>query len=108
MAQVDCFPICLVSLVLARAIQDNAFEQAFRSIDEVFDRPSLSSVPCLSLPFKSEFLNKDIFRLSFNQFYALWHRVLDVAGFEEHPRPYALRVGAGNRLTGSRPHLDCD
>lgn len=103
MAQVDCFPICLVSLVLARAIQDDAFEQAFRSVDEIFDRPNLSSVPCLSLPFKPEWLNKDIFRLSTNQFYSLWHRVLDVAGFEEHPRPYALRVGSGSRLTGSTP-----
>lgn len=34
--------------------------------------------------------------------YTLWHRVLDVAGFKEHPRSYALHVGAGSRLTGSR------
>lgn len=44
--------------------------------------------------------NREIFPLKYHTQRELWNRVLEVAGFRDLLRIYAIRVGAGNRLDG--------
>ncbi|KAI1445143.1 hypothetical protein F5Y02DRAFT_427123 [Annulohypoxylon stygium] len=89
---------CLASLVLARAIQENAFNPNFATIDEIFDRPNLESVNFIPLKWKQKFHGQSIFSMTYKSFNEVWHRTLLVAGFRNHSRLYSLRVGAGARF----------
>ncbi|RYP64095.1 hypothetical protein DL771_008954 [Monosporascus sp. 5C6A] len=89
---------CLASLVLARAVQDDAFDPSFSTVEEIFDRPNLESVDFIPLKWKQDFLNKPIFPMAYKTLNELWHRTLLVAGFRNHSRLYSLRVGAGARF----------
>ncbi|KAI1093468.1 hypothetical protein F5B19DRAFT_482691 [Rostrohypoxylon terebratum] len=91
---------CLASLVLARAIQENAFDPSFATIDEIFDRPKLESVNFIPLKWKRSFQDRPIFPMTYKYFNEVWHRTLLVAGFRNHSRLYSLRVGAGARFDG--------
>ncbi|KAI6082452.1 hypothetical protein F4821DRAFT_247161 [Hypoxylon rubiginosum] len=91
---------CLASLVLTRAIQEDAFNPSFTTIDEIFDRPNLESVNFVPLRWKDKFHSQPIFPMTYKYFNELWHRTLLVAGFRNHARLYSLRVGAGARFDG--------
>lgn len=96
-------PVCLASVIAARAIKDNAFKVGFDSVEALLSRPTLESVDFLPLDWKEEMLDCPIFHLSNGTFYDLWRRTCLVSGLREDPRFYTMRVGAGGRLDGKHP-----
>ncbi|KAM7210532.1 Protein of unknown function (DUF3435) domain containing protein [Rhypophila decipiens] len=97
---VPCQAICLLTLILARALHDNAFETPFASFAEILQRPNLEDVDYISLKWKPEFEKKKIFPLTYHRYWELWTRTWFVAGSRNNVRPYSMRVGAGGRLDG--------
>lgn len=92
---------CPTSLVLARGLSEDAFDPSFDSAEALLQRPKMEKdINCVTLPWKEALLDKEIFPISYRQFFDIWARVLLVAGFPELIRPYAVRVGAGSRLNG--------
>jgi hypothetical protein len=96
------FPhICLCSLIIDRAIKDDAFEPSFDSVEALLHRPILENTDYLPLKWKEKKLDHQIFPVSYSRYNEIWHRICLVAGFREAPRLYTLRVGAGARLDGT-------
>lgn len=92
---------CPASLVLARGLSEDAFDPSFDSAEELSQRPKMEKdINSVRLPWKEALLDKEIFPISYRQYFEIWSRVLLVAGFPELIRPYAVRVGAGSRLNG--------
>lgn len=91
---------CPVSLIIAKALSDDAFDPSFGSVQALFDRPIFGNTACVDLVWKKEIMDQEIFPMSYSSFYELWNRVHVVAGYSEKVRPYSLRVGAGSRLDG--------
>ncbi|CAJ2506647.1 Uu.00g078330.m01.CDS01 [Anthostomella pinea] len=99
---IPCKPICLVSLLLARAIADQAFKADFKSLADILERPNLGQVDSLPLSWAAGMEDKEIVPIHYPTYLDLWHRTLLVAGLRhDTQRPYSLRVGAGGRLSGS-------
>ncbi|KAI1340623.1 hypothetical protein F5Y15DRAFT_45409 [Xylariaceae sp. FL0016] len=99
---IPCKPICLVSLLVARAIADQAFQTEFSSIEELCARARLEHTDSLQLRWKPGMENKEIVPINYASYLDLWHRTLLVAGLrDDEQRPYSLRVGAGGRMSGS-------
>ncbi|KAJ9131259.1 hypothetical protein NKR19_g9595 [Coniochaeta hoffmannii] len=93
------FPVlCLASLVIARALQMGAIETSLQSAHELFRRPVLGSVDVIPIKWKADFEERDLFPLTYPQFRSLWAKCVMVMGCRKPIRPYALRVGAGNRM----------
>jgi Protein of unknown function (DUF3435) len=96
------FPhICLCSLIVDRAIKDDAFNPSFDSVEALLHRPILEDTDYLPLEWKKDKLDQQIFPISYCRYNEIWHRACLVAGFREVPRLYTLRVGAGARLDGT-------
>lgn len=91
---------CLASLILARALQDNAFRAGYRTIDEVLDTPDMGLANWVPLRWKTEFEEECIFPISYQQRASLWNRCVLVSGARESPRFYSLRVGSVARMDG--------
>ncbi|KAF3763129.1 hypothetical protein M406DRAFT_331693 [Cryphonectria parasitica EP155] len=91
---------CPVSLVIARALADQAFNVPTDSLDKLMSRPNLEDSKRLRFKWKDELLDRPIFPIDYHTFGALWNRTTLVAGYPERTRPYSLRVGAANRLDG--------
>lgn len=90
---------CPVSLVVARALSEDAFSPSFDALDQLLHRPLFEdNINYISLQWKKELLDEEIFPIEYNRFWALLARTVEVAGYPESLRPYALRVGAGTRL----------
>ncbi|KAL7905985.1 hypothetical protein GGI35DRAFT_126509 [Trichoderma velutinum] len=102
---VPCSHICLVSLLASRAFADRAFEVETISLDQVLHPGPLErNVDYVPLKWKPEVLDKGtIIPIAYNTYHKLWTRTCFVAGLrdEDKMRPYAMRVGTGNRLDGS-------
>lgn len=101
MTLVPYSPVCLASLIAARAIKDDAFDPGFESVEALLSRPELEHVDFLPLKWKENKLDCPIFNLSSRTFYTLWHRTCLVSGVRVNPRFYVMRVGAGARLDGT-------
>lgn len=91
---------CPVSLVVARALSEDAFDPSFDSMPAIFNRPIFENMQCIQLPWKKDILDEEIFPMSYASFHSIWQRTVLVAGYPEKLRPYSLRVGAGSRLDG--------
>jgi hypothetical protein len=102
MTPIPYSPICLASIIAARAIKDDAFKVAFESVEALLSRPTLESVDFLPLDWKEEMLDRPIFNISDSTFSDLWHRTCLVSGLRVNPRFYTMRVGAGGRLDGKQ------
>lgn len=60
------FPlVCLSRLIVARAIQDDAFDAGYVNVAEFLNRPVLGDVDYIPLPWKKEKLDDFVFRLSY-------------------------------------------
>ncbi|KAM7213602.1 Protein of unknown function (DUF3435) domain containing protein, partial [Rhypophila decipiens] len=95
------FPVlCLVSLVITRALDMGALDTPYQSVHDLLHRPNLGRTDRLDIPWKEEFLDKPLFPLRYSQFLELWTRCLLVVGCRKPIRPYVLRVGAGARMDG--------
>ncbi|KAG5793240.1 hypothetical protein H9Q69_007718 [Fusarium xylarioides] len=93
-------PVCLLTHIVAMAFFRNAFSTKFTSPEDIlFPKPD-SEVDYVPLSWKDELKDDPVFKLGYNLYWKLWHRVLLVGGLRENPRPYSVRVGAGNRLDG--------
>ncbi|KAI3400990.1 hypothetical protein diail_1198 [Diaporthe ilicicola] len=90
---------CPVSLVVARALADDAFYPSFDSVHSLLSRPNLEHTKCVPLKWKDDALDREIFPLTYNRFGELWRRTILVAGYPERIRPYSIRVGAGSVFT---------
>lgn len=91
---------CLASLVLAQAINNQAFEAGYNTIDDVFEKPNLEEVDFVPLKWKPDVENQEIFPLSDSLLAELWQRTLLVMGSRRNARFYSMRVGCGARLNG--------
>lgn len=89
----------LTHLLAAQAIQQDAFEAGYSTVDEMMNRPVLET-NALVLAWKNGFLEKRICRLSVASFRRYFKRLCLVAGMESPPRPYFLRIGAGTNFEG--------
>ncbi|KAI0976370.1 hypothetical protein F4678DRAFT_416827 [Xylaria arbuscula] len=99
---IPCKPLCLVSLLVGRALADRAFEEDFQSLDDVLNRPNLDGTESLPLRWAKGVEDKPIIPLTYASYKEVWSRTLTVAGLRDRSqRPYSLRVGAGGRLSGS-------
>lgn len=107
---VPCSQICLVSFLASRAFADRAFEAEFVSPDQVLHPGPLEhGVDYVPLRWKPEIFEKGtIIPISYNSYYKLWHRTCFIAGLRggDKMRPYAMRVGSGNRLDGKFSKLE--
>ena len=100
------FPlICLSRLIVARAIQDNAFKAGYINADEFLNMPALGDVDYIKLLWKEKKLDDFIFQLLYRRFNEIWHKVCIAAGFRGVPRLYSLRVSIGTRLDKNRKLL---
>ncbi|KAF0330480.1 hypothetical protein GQ607_002359 [Colletotrichum asianum] len=100
--------LCVVSLMVMEALQMNAFEAPFTSLDEILQRPNLEGVDFVPLRWKRELLERPMIDIPYEFFWKTWYRILLVAGVRDPPRPYSMRVGAAGRMHESlEPHL-CD
>lgn len=98
---VPCSAICLVTLLVAQALKDDAFEAGFESLEEIMTRPDTAALDTLPLHWKSGMADKHIVPLKYPVFSQIWHHSLHVAGLrDDNQRPYSLRVGDGGRLDG--------
>lgn len=99
---IPCKPLCLVSLLVGRALADRAFETDFRSLDDILNRPRLDHADSLPLHWAKHIEDKAIVPICYATYLEIWGRTLTVAGLrDKSQRPYSLRVGAGGRLSGS-------
>ncbi|KAL8410445.1 hypothetical protein RB596_000215 [Gaeumannomyces avenae] len=98
---IPCQICCLATLIAAQAIHDNAFKTPFRSFEELLQRPNMEGVDYVQLDWREEMEDRQIFPVSYDIAWPLWHRTLEVAGLREPVRFYATRVGAGLRLNGA-------
>ncbi|KAK3325240.1 hypothetical protein B0H66DRAFT_615721 [Apodospora peruviana] len=102
---VPCRQLCLLTFLAARALADDAFDAGYTSPRQVFsDEPLEEGVDYVPLPWKLEMLSKAmIVPISYNTYWNIWNRTLFVAGLRDRDkmRPYAMKVGAGQRLDGS-------
>ncbi|KAK7735967.1 hypothetical protein SLS63_003485 [Diaporthe eres] len=93
---------CPASLVVAQGLSEDAFDPSFGSAEELLKRPLMEKgIKSVTLGWKEKLLEKEIFPISYRDFWEIWSRVLLVAGFPESLRPYAVRVGAGSRMNGA-------
>ncbi|KAI0399797.1 hypothetical protein F4802DRAFT_587765 [Xylaria palmicola] len=99
---IPCKPLCLVRLLVGKALANGAFETNFETIDDILKRPHLGEAQSLPLHWKKDMEDKAIIPISYAAYLTVWSRTLIVAGLREAgQRPYSLRVGAGGRLSGS-------
>jgi hypothetical protein len=93
--------LCLTHLVCVIGIHHNAFKAGFTSVDDIFNRPHLENVNYVHLEWRQDFLDKEIFPMSYTSFWRSLRRVLLVAGFNSMARVYAFRLGALIEYDGS-------
>ena len=93
--------ICLLRLIIARAIKDDAFEIPFRDAEDILRRPGLGDVDYVLLRWKPTMMKKHVFPIKYAKYLKIWNRVVLVTGSRDRRRPYSMRVGAGGRLDGS-------
>ncbi|KAF9770092.1 hypothetical protein IL306_012399 [Fusarium sp. DS 682] len=94
-------PVCLLTHIVAMAFFKNAFSTNFTTPEEILYPKPDNEVDYVPLAWKDEIQDDLVFKLGYNLYWKLWHRVLLVGGLRENPRPYSVRVGAGNRLDGA-------
>lgn len=95
----------MASLVVARALADEAFDPPVDSAETLLSQPNLEGRQRIRFKWKKTVLDRPIFPLEYHMFGTLWNRTTLVAGYPEYIRPYSLRVGAGNRLDGTKFRL---
>ncbi|KAF4448278.1 FluG domain-containing protein [Fusarium austroafricanum] len=97
-------PICLLTLFLARAFEDEAFYSEYRTIDELLSQPLAETARYRPFKWKPKFTELEkgasIIPIGYHQFRDIWNRVLCVMGMPENPRIYGLRVGTARKLDG--------
>ncbi|KAK4181988.1 hypothetical protein QBC35DRAFT_396859, partial [Podospora australis] len=96
-----CQAICLLSLIISQALSENAFENGYRSLEQLLSQPKLEHTDRLTLSWKKEFEDREIFPVPYHAYWKMWNRLWLVAGNRGSIRPYSLRVGAGASLDGS-------
>ncbi|KAK4182001.1 hypothetical protein QBC35DRAFT_551266, partial [Podospora australis] len=96
----SCQAICLLSLIISQALHENAFENEYRSLEQLLSQPKLEHTESLTLPWKKEFEDREIFPVPYSSYWNMWNRLWFVAGNRDSIRPYSLRVGAGAFLDG--------
>jgi hypothetical protein len=72
-ALMPCQTFCLVSLIVIKALFDNAFEEfdvsdskGPPSFDTILQRPNMENIDCVELKWKESMMEKDLFSLSYN------------------------------------------
>ncbi|KAI1382568.1 uncharacterized protein F4822DRAFT_441804 [Hypoxylon trugodes] len=97
---IPCKPICLASLLAARAITDRAFDANFHSLDDMLNRPELGDLDSLPLNWALGVEDKQILPICYPTYWDMWNRTLQVCSLrDDKQRPYSLHVGAGSRLS---------
>ncbi|GKU05242.1 unnamed protein product [Fusarium langsethiae] len=96
-------PVCLLSHIVATAFFRNAFSNEFTTPEKIlYPEPEPEcSVNYIPLAWKDEMLDNHVFDLDYKAYLTLWSRVILVGGLRTKPKPYSVRVGAGNRLDGA-------
>jgi hypothetical protein len=79
----------------------NAFSTDFATPEKILYPEPDFTVNYVPLAWKEEMLDEHVFPLDYKSYWALWNRVLLVGGLRSKPKPYSVRVGAGNRLDGA-------
>ncbi|KAK7222764.1 hypothetical protein V2G26_010767 [Clonostachys chloroleuca] len=100
----DAYYYALTKIVL-QALDDNAFEEDYKSIDQVINRawehdPRVHFIPTR---WKASILKQRIYNMKYGNFLGIWKRIICVMGLDagNQLKPYASRVGAGGRLLGA-------
>ncbi|KAI2613362.1 hypothetical protein GGR54DRAFT_642931 [Hypoxylon sp. NC1633] len=95
-------PFCLLSLLAARALADDAFAAGYQSFNELLNRPIMEpGSDYLPLPLKDNVLDKRAIPLTQKKMNEVWNRTVLISGVRKKLKAYSLRVGAGGRLNGT-------
>ncbi|RNJ54029.1 hypothetical protein D7B24_001004 [Verticillium nonalfalfae] len=95
-----CPIVCVLSLIVAKAIKDDAFDVGFESLDALLSRPTLGGLAYLPIRWKNDILETPIFELPYHRLWEIWRSCTWALGCRDPPRPYAMRVGGAGRLDG--------
>ncbi|KAF1814102.1 hypothetical protein P152DRAFT_513402 [Eremomyces bilateralis CBS 781.70] len=74
------------------------FRAGYTSFDQVLTRPNLRGCKVLFLPWAQGLDDFPFVDISGSQFYRIWYRWCEVAGMENPPIPYSMRVGSGGKI----------
>ncbi|KAF1812725.1 hypothetical protein P152DRAFT_347678 [Eremomyces bilateralis CBS 781.70] len=99
-AILPCRLVCLASHVIGRALARRAFRAGYTSFDQVLTWPNLRGCKVLFLPWAQGLGDLPFVDISGSQFYRIWYRCCEVAGMEDPPIPYSMRVGSGGKIIG--------
>jgi hypothetical protein len=94
---------CPLSLLLVRAIQDNAFleEYGFNTLEDLLSRPKLpEGADQIPLKWRNGVKMDKVFKMTYATYLTHFLKVVQAAGYRGHIRLYAIRVGVGNTLDG--------
>lgn len=87
-------------LLVAYALQENAFEVKYQTAEDVLHKPLLDTGRT-NLAWREELRNQRICQMSVDTFREHFKRLCLVAGLQSPPRPYFFRVGAGANFEGA-------
>ncbi|KAJ0123520.1 Mitosis inhibitor protein kinase mik1 [Diaporthe amygdali] len=73
-------PLCIVTLVIARAIADNAFDPPVDSLQTLLSRPKFDNQKRLKIKWRHDILEQPIWPISYNTYWRIWTQTIFVAG----------------------------
>lgn len=91
---------CVLTLILARGLQDQAFRDEFSTVDDLITKTRISNTNYRLSMWKRDKKEAPVFSLSYDTYRAHFQKNVAAAGYQTFFRLYALRVGAGNTLDG--------
>lgn len=92
---------CPLSLLLARAIQDQAFDPSycFHTLEDVLTRPKLpAGSDQIPLKWKGGMESVGVFKMCYDTYRIHFQACVLASGLRNRHRPYGVRVGTGNTL----------
>jgi hypothetical protein len=79
-------------------IKVEAFRAGHSSLEMLLRQPRPGRVEQVDLRWKDGIDDKLLLKISYQEYQEIWNRIFFVARYRAVPYPYALRVGAGQRL----------
>jgi hypothetical protein len=67
---------CLLSLIILRAIQQNAIDPPFQNPEDLLRLPNLQGIYYVPLNWHEKMLNVPVFPISYDNLNKIWHRSL--------------------------------
>lgn len=96
----------LTHLLAAKALQEDAFEAGYSSVEDMLNRPEVDDKSATHLRWKEELMGQRFCKMNCDIFRGHFKRLCIVSGLQDPPRPYFMRVGAGANFEGKQACLE--